>query len=166
MSSNLREQLGIFLPHTGVNRLKGGRGGKGRVEKRPDKLEWWQTQQITLKTISSLPLIFSYSAQSASGFSIQRSWNEPLWVINAHAGRNLTNTGKTTDDILSGKRMLVVFEISPNALSGEETDEQCVCEENLNVSIKRRNTDLKNMCPEVTCIWCSECFMVFSYFLE
>lgn len=39
MSSNLREQLDIFLPLRGVNRLKGGRGGKGRVEKRPDKLE-------------------------------------------------------------------------------------------------------------------------------
>lgn len=39
MSSNLREQLDIFLPFRGVNRLKGGRGGKGRVEKRPDKLE-------------------------------------------------------------------------------------------------------------------------------
>lgn len=71
-------------------------------------------------------------------------------MINAHAGRNLTNTGKATDDILSGKRMLVVFEISLNSVSGEETDEQCVCEENVNVSI-RRNTE-KDMYPEVTCI--------------
>lgn len=121
--SNLREQLDIFLPLRGVNRLKSGRGGKGRVEKRPDKLEWWQTQQITLKTISSLPLIFSYSAQSASGSSLWRSWNGPLRVINARAGRNLTNTGKATDGILSGKRLQVVFEISPNSVSGEEADE-------------------------------------------
>lgn len=144
VSSNLREQLDIFLPLRGVNRLKGGRGGKGRVEKRPNKLEWWQTQQITLKTISSLPLIFSYSAHSASGSSLQRSWNKLLWVINAHDGRNLTNAGKATNDILSGKRTLVVFQISPNSVSCEGADEHCVCKKNLNVPIKRRNIDLKN----------------------
>lgn len=42
---------------------------------------------------------------------------------------------KITNDILSGKRMLVV-EISPNSVSCEGTDEQCICKENLKVSIK------------------------------
>lgn len=64
-------------------------------------------------------------------------------MITAH-GRNLTNTGN--DDILSGKRMLVVFEISPNSVSCEGTDEHCVCKEILKVSIKGRNIDLKNAC--------------------
>lgn len=44
-------------------------------------------------------------------------------MINARAERNLTNAGKATDGILSGKRLLVVFEISPNSVSGEEADE-------------------------------------------
>lgn len=49
-----------------------------------------------------------------------------------HKLGEISYTGKTTNDILSGKRLLVVFEISPNSVSGEDTDMN-------SVSIKKIN---------------------------